>query len=88
MATEMSPESATIEILPLVLEMVTDPVANIRFNVAKELLTIAPVCGVAVYESQVLPVLNMLLNDDDRDVRYYAEKTATALDEKFAQMEE
>jgi len=30
----------------------------------------------------------MLMTDDDRDVRYYTEKTIAALDEKFADMEE
>jgi hypothetical protein len=63
-------------------------VANIRFNVAKELQVMAPVCGVVAYESQVLPVLNMLMNDDDRDVRFCAEKAIAALDEVFAEMEE
>ena len=48
----------------------------------------APVCGVTAYESQVLPVLNMLMNDDDRDVRFCAEKAIAALDEAFAEMEE
>ena len=89
MATEMGSDTATLEVLPLVLEMATDVVANVRFNVAKELqVHIAPVCGYPTYESQILPVLTMLMNDDDRDVRYYAEKATAALDEKFAEMEE
>ena len=58
-------------------------VPNIRFNVAKELQSITPVCGVAAYDSQVLPVLTMLMDDDDRDVRYFAEKAANALDDEF-----
>lgn len=44
----------------------------------------APVCGVAVYESQISPVLNLLMDDTDRDVRYFAEKTFRVLDEEFA----
>jgi serine/threonine-protein phosphatase 2A regulatory subunit A len=83
MSTKMDAESARLHVLPLVLEMATDPVANIRFNVAKELEQMAPVCGLVAYESQILPVLTMLMEDDDRDVRYYAEKTAAALDEVF-----
>ena len=84
MSTKMEPETARLHALPMVLEMATDAVPNIRFNVAKELEKMAPVCGVQAYETQILPVLAMLMEDDDRDVRFYAEKTATALDEVFA----
>ena len=83
MATKMDPDAARLHALPLVLEMATDSVPNIRFNVAKELEKVAPVCGLTAYEGQILPVLAMLMEDDDRDVRYYAEKTATALEEVF-----
>jgi len=38
---------------------------------------------VTAYESQVLPVLTMLMDDDDRDVRYFAEKAVNALDDEF-----
>ena len=84
MSTKMDPDSARLHALPMVLEMATDAVPNIRFNVAKELEKMAPVCGVQAYETQILPVLSMLMEDDDRDVRYYAEKCASALDEVFA----
>ena len=53
--------------------------ANIRFNVAKGLETIAPVCGKAVTDSQIRPVLGLLSEDADRDVRYYANKTLESL---------
>jgi serine/threonine-protein phosphatase 2A regulatory subunit A len=79
MSTEMDADTARLHVLPLVLEMTTDPVANIRFNVAKELQNMIPACGPGAYESQALPVLNMLLDDDDRDVRYYAEQSLHAL---------
>jgi hypothetical protein len=59
-------------------------VPNIRFNVAKELQSMAPACGVSAYESQIMPVLTMLMEDEDRDVRFYAERTANALDDAFA----
>jgi hypothetical protein len=55
-------------------------VANIRFNVAKGLETIAPVCGTVVTDSQIRPVLGLLAEDADRDVRYYANKTIESLD--------
>lgn len=55
-------------------------VANIRFNVAKGLETIGPVCGKAVTDSQIRPVLGLLAEDADRDVRYFANKTLERLD--------
>lgn len=63
-------------------------VANIRFNVAKQLQSIAPHCGVSCYESQILPVLTFLLEDDDRDVRFFAEKAINALDDAFTEASE
>lgn len=56
---------------------------NIRFNVAKELEDIAKVCGASVFEQQINPILSLLLDDLDRDVRFYAEKTLSALEEAF-----
>ena len=58
-------------------------VPNIRFNVAKELRVVAPTCGASAYETQILPVLTMLSEDDDRDVRFYAEQSLNALEEDF-----
>ena len=119
MATEMDPDVAQTELLPMVLEMASDTVSqrvsfglvgrnlliespdrlwryklvfdslckqvpNIRFNVAKELGTIAPVCGQTVYETQVSPVLSVLLDDTDQDVRYFAEQTSKKLEQGFS----
>jgi hypothetical protein len=108
MATEMGPDAATLDILPLILEMASDSVSifflklflsyltlwhlikitclqvpNIRFNVAKELSRVSPVCNSSTYNSQVVPVLTMLRDDDDLDVRQYAEQTSVALQEVF-----
>ena len=82
MSTVMEPEIARTEILPLILQMTTDNVANIRFNVAKGLKTMAPVCGSQVTDSQIRPVLAFLVEDPDRDVRFFAKKTIESLDEK------
>lgn len=38
----------------------------------------------AVYESHILPILTLLLDDDDRDVRFFAERTLSAVDEAFS----
>ena len=50
---------------------------------AKELRDVAAVCGPSVYERLILPILTMLLDDDDRDVRFYSEQTINSLDEEF-----
>jgi serine/threonine-protein phosphatase 2A regulatory subunit A len=83
MSTEMEASTVTTEILPLVLEMAMDDVANIRFNVAKALETIGVVCGHEVYTSEVRPVIDILMEDQDRDVRFFAEKASKILEEKF-----
>lgn len=83
MAIKMDTDAARIHVLPLVLDMSTDGVPNIRFNVARELQRMAPVCGVTAYESQILPVLTVLMDDDDRDVRFHAEKAVAYLDDLF-----
>lgn len=83
MATEMEASTVTSELLPLVLEMALDDVANIRFNVAKALEKIAVVCGPEVYETQVRPLLEVLVEDQDRDVRFFAEKTSKILEEQL-----
>jgi hypothetical protein len=52
--------------------------------VAKELEDIAKVCGPSVFEQQINPILSLLLDDPDRDVRFYAEKTLSSLQDVFA----
>jgi hypothetical protein len=44
----------------------------------------APVCGAQVFEAQVRPVLSLLLDDPDRDVRFFAERASKVLEEQFA----
>ena len=40
----------------------------------------SPICGVKVCESQIRPVLSVLIEDRDRDVRYFASRAMEALD--------
>ena len=68
---------------PLRIPLFFPKVPNIRFNVAKELTVVAPICGPTVYEHQVSPVLSLLMEDPDRDVRFFAERTFKALKEQF-----
>jgi serine/threonine-protein phosphatase 2A regulatory subunit A len=84
MATVMELEAVRLEMLPVLTDLAADIVPNIRFNVAKEMRAVAPVCGRAVYEAQIAPILALLLEDDDRDVRFYAQQASRELEEEFA----
>ena len=53
---------------------------NIRFNVAKGLEMMSPVCGKPVYDTQIRPILNVLVEDADRDVRFFASQTLKKVD--------
>mmetsp|Transcript_24466 Transcript_24466/g.51693 ORF Transcript_24466/g.51693 Transcript_24466/m.51693 type:complete len:673 (+) Transcript_24466:244-2262(+) len=85
MAIEMDPAIAQTEVLPIILEMATDIVANIRFNVARALGEMGPICEPNVYNQQIHPILSLLQDDPDRDVRFYAEKAALKLEDAFVQ---
>ena len=43
----------------------------------------APVCGREICDTQIRPVMALLLDDPDRDVRYFATKTVELLDQEF-----
>ena len=64
------------QLLPTVLGMASDSVANVRFNVAKTLQQISTVVPAAALQSQVRPCIEKLNNDSDFDVRYYASEAA------------
>lgn len=85
MAIEMDPAIAQIEVLPIILEMATDTVANIRFNVAHALGEMGHICETNVYNQQIHPILSLLQDDPDRDVRFYAEKASSKLEDVFEQ---
>jgi serine/threonine-protein phosphatase 2A regulatory subunit A len=84
MIGEMDVAIAQVEVLPILLEMATDSVPNIRFNVAQSLGNMGSICDVTTYEQQVLPMLSLLQEDMDRDVRYYADKAVAKLEEEYA----
>ncbi|KAL3782012.1 hypothetical protein ACHAW5_004531 [Stephanodiscus triporus] len=78
MATAMDAHTAQWEILPILLEMHCDPVPNVRFNVAKGLGMIGPLFQ-SSYEGQILPILTLMMDDPDRDVRYFATQASDSL---------
>jgi serine/threonine-protein phosphatase 2A regulatory subunit A len=62
--------------LPTVLNMASDMVANVRFNVAKTLTIVGPKLNPSVMQAQIKPVLTKLNDDQDFDVRYFASEAA------------
>jgi serine/threonine-protein phosphatase 2A regulatory subunit A len=59
-------------LFPLVLEMATDAVPNVRFTVAKTLHLMKPRMHSVGLVDQLSNVLQTMSDDSDRDVRYYA----------------
>ena len=62
----------TEDLLPMLLPMAEDPVANIRMNVAKAMKEFIRPLEQATVDEKLKPVLHKLLHDGDRDVRFYA----------------
>lgn len=65
-------EITTKLLLPTVLLLAADPVANVRFNVAKTLQKISPFLEASVIDAQVKPTLDKLNADADVDVKHFA----------------
>jgi len=63
--------------LPVVISLAGDSVANVRFNVAKTLQKIAPVLDENTIKTQIKPVLDKLNGDNDVDVKYFAQEALT-----------
>ena len=66
-------------ILETIVHLASDPIPNIRFNVAKALEVLATVLaqqgdGVELVKQHVIPSLEKLKDDSDADVRYFAGK--------------
>ncbi|CAJ0627017.1 5591_t:CDS:10 [Entrophospora sp. SA101] len=79
MAPAVTPEVIRDHILPTVNNLVSDPIPNIRFNVAKSYEVLIPVLKQnpetgLLLETQVKPALDRLKEDSDSDVKYFAEK--------------
>ena len=76
LAEACGPEITERLMLPTVLNMASDMVANVRFNVAKTLCRIAPKLASNTLQGQIKPVLNKLNEDQDFDVRFFASEAA------------
>uniref|UniRef100_A0AC11EGY2 Protein phosphatase 2 scaffold subunit Abeta n=1 Tax=Ovis aries TaxID=9940 RepID=A0AC11EGY2_SHEEP len=72
-------EITTKQMLPIVLKMAGDQVANVRFNVAKSLQKIGPILDTDALQEEVKPVLQKLGQDEDMDVKYFAQEAISVL---------
>ncbi|KAI9638176.1 armadillo-type protein [Dioszegia hungarica] len=79
MATSLNVQIIRDTVLDAALQLASDPIPNIRFNVAKCLETLAGVLagspeGQEIVGRKVVPALKKLQEDTDADVRYFATK--------------
>ena len=58
--------------LPLAIAMASDPVPNVRFNVARTLRKLMPLFDSATVQSKLRSCLSTLSEDKDPDVSYFA----------------
>lgn len=77
MAPSLSLDVIRDSVLQTLLTLVSDPIPNIRFNVAKSLEVVAITIGKtpdgkAVAQEKIVPAVTSLTNDPDADVRYFA----------------
>lgn len=87
LAEACGPEITERHMLPTILTMANDLVANVRFNVAKTLSIVGPKLNSSVMQSQIKPILTKLNEDTDFDVRFYASEAlvgrASQLEQPF-----
>lgn len=79
MAPALDVDSIRTSVLPVITDLVSDRIPNIRFNVAKALEVLATSLGSQAGGNElvtegVLPGLEKLRGDSDADVRFFAEK--------------
>lgn len=84
MASVVTPELLKEHLLPTITKLGSDPIPNIRFNVAKSLEGVVPVIKknpetAALIDSVVKPTLTKLSEDGDGDVRYFASKALNSI---------
>jgi hypothetical protein len=75
LADQLTPATLADTVLPVALSLASDPIPNIRFNVAKTLEAMAPCLRPAhraVLDGHVRPTLERLAGDTDADVRFFA----------------
>lgn len=65
--------------VPTIKTLGADPVANVRFNVAKTLQKISPFLDQPAIDEHVKPILDQLNTDADVDVKYFASEAISVI---------
>lgn len=65
--------------LPTIKVLAVDPVANVRFNVAKTLQKLTPFLDQPTVDEHVKPILEKLNSDTDVDVKYFASEAIAGI---------
>lgn len=79
LADVCSPDQIKRLFLPTIKVLSTDPVANVRFNVAKTLQKLSPFLDQATIEAEVKPILDKLNTDTDVDVKHFAQEAIAGI---------
>lgn len=69
----MNNDLVVSRVLPLLVDIRNDSVANIRLNIAKSLAILKDKFFEDSIQTIVIPLLEKFMKDDDRDVRYFTE---------------
>ena len=83
MADALPANTVRDSVLPTVIDLSSDPIPNIRFNVAKSLETMIPLLKqnqamLELVSSMAKPTLEKLSADKDGDVRFFATRALEA----------
>jgi len=68
----LSKEQIGIHLIPILLKYCKDPIANVKFCLAKLLAKIIPKLDAQTLNSKVKPMLAEMANDPDKDVQYFS----------------
>jgi len=82
LCTVVPPDVVATEMLPLLIQLSADHVANIRFNVAKALKEVVAVVDKGQVDAKVKTALQTLGQDKDREVRYFAHLVLLSISSK------
>lgn len=84
MSPALEPKVIQEQILSIILSLTTDPIPNVRFNVAKCLEVLSGNLqqtpeGQEVIQREILPAVEKLKEDQDADVRFFANKAIESI---------
>lgn len=66
-------------VVPIVIQLCSDPIPNIRFNSAKTLELIVNFVDPNVVTERINPCLTFMVNDPDRDVQFFSKRALSKL---------